>query len=265
MKLNYTSQDLILSSFFGKVICEPNWKWNRADTPFADYDFWYVWDGEGEVILNGRHHHVRQRDCILFRPGDLTVASHNPEHPLTVTFIHFSIKGEASPLSLLPSLVSFDPSEFHEQCLNRFVHVMLAKAYGYEEESTMLLGLLLLMFERQSQTEQASGDHARHSLKRIMLDIAAYIMQNSGQQHSISDLAKQAHLSPRYFSLKFKEIMGQTIESFVIEKRIERATYLLRLGMTVSEVSEALGYRSIYFFSRQFKKVTGTNPSMIRP
>lgn len=261
---NFTSQELILNDYFGKVICEPNWKWSREHEPFDDYDFWYVWDGEGEVILNKTIHHIRKGDCFLFRPGDLTSATHNPERPLTVTYIHFTTKGEASSISSLPSLVNFDPAEFHEPYLNRFVHVRMNQVFGHELEATLLLRLLLLLFERQSPANQVQGNPARRSLNRVMMDIAAHIIQDPGRQHSISNLAKQAHLSPRYFSLKFKEIMGQTIESYMIEKRIERATYLLKLGMNVGEVSEALGYRSIYFFSRQYKKVTGTNPSMMR-
>ena len=209
-------------------------------------------------MLNGKRYSISKRDCFLFRPGDITSAIHNPEKPLTVTYIHFSVKTSPTPLAKLPSLVHFDPSENHEHCLNRYIHLMLNKLYNYKQEATMVLALLLLMFERQSKMKHVVGDQ---SMNRIMMDIAATIMQDAGKQHKISDLANQAHLSPRYFSVKFKEVMGQTIESYIIDKRIERATYLLRIGMTVSEVADALGYRSIYYFSRQFKQKTGVSPS----
>ncbi|MBP1966541.1 AraC family transcriptional regulator [Paenibacillus aceris] len=266
----FTSQELILNEYFGKVICEPNWKWSRKEVPFHDYDLWYVWDGEGEVTLNGTLHQVRQGDCFLFRPGDFTSAKHNPERPLTVTFIHFAAKRDdhaylnGDAISQLPSLVNFDPAEAHESYLDRFIHVRMSGAFGHEEEAVILLRLLLLLFERQSPANQSQVDPARRSLNRVMMDVASHIMQDPSHQYSIDELAQLAHLSPRYFSLKFKEVMGQTIESYMIEKRIERATYLLKLGMNVSEVAEALGYRSIYFFSRQYKKVTGITPSMIR-
>lgn len=259
-----TLQELFFNDDFGKVNCEPNWKWSREDNPFDDYDFWYVWDGEGEVTLNHTQYEVRKGDCFLFKPGDLSSAKHNPERPLTVTFIHFTPKEAASSLFSLPSHVLFDPTEFHESYLDRFIHVRLNQAYGHEEEAAMLLRLLLLLFERQNPANQTLGDSTHRSLNRVMIDIAAHIRQDPGHQHNISDLAKLAYLSPRYFSLKFKDIMGQTIESYIIQNRIERAAYLLKLGMNVGEVSEALGYRSIYFFSRQFKKVTGSTPSEIR-
>ncbi|NGP44186.1 AraC family transcriptional regulator [Bacillaceae bacterium SIJ1] len=256
-------QNIKLSSSFGKVNCEYNWKWNRTNTPFKNYDYWYVWHGEGEVILNGQHHQVGKRDCFLFQPGDLTSAKHNPENPLTVTFIHFSLNADESFLLHLPSFVHFDPAEFHEQYLNRFMHVMLTRVYGFKQEATMLLGLLLIMFERQSQMKK-DGYRQYHALNRVMLDIAAKINQEPGKQHTITNLAEQAHLSPRYFSLKFKEFMGQTIESYIIDRRIDRAEYLLRTGMTVTEVANALGYQNIYYFSRQFKQKTGVNPSKVQ-
>ncbi|OCT15614.1 hypothetical protein A8709_16235 [Paenibacillus pectinilyticus] len=260
----FVNQELVLNEFFGKVNCEVNWKWNRGNEPFQDFDFWYVWDGEGEVTLNTKQYHVSAGDCFLFQPGDLSSARHNPERPLTVTFIHFATKGDLTLPISLPSFVHFDPAEFHEAYLDRFVHMRLTDAYGHEEESKTLLKLLLLLFERQTPAHQSLSDPAKRSLNRVMMDIAAHIRQDPGRQYKIKELAQQAHLSPRYFSLKFKDIMGQTIESFLIQKRIERATYLLKLGMNVGEVAEALGYRSIYFFSRQFKKVTGTNPSELR-
>jgi AraC-like DNA-binding protein len=58
--------------------------------------------------------------------------------------------------------------------------------------------------------------------------------------------------------------MGVTVEQFIIQTLIERAEYLLRYnGMNVSEVAEALGYKDLAFFSRQFKQVRGISPSRI--
>ncbi|MNP64606.1 HTH-type transcriptional activator Btr [compost metagenome] len=55
------------------------------------------------------------------------------------------------------------------------------------------------------------------------------------------------------------------MQSYVIRARIERAQHLLLYaGMNVTEVADALGYRDIFFFSRQFKQHTGKSPSEIR-
>ncbi|GAA3406063.1 AraC family transcriptional regulator [Paenibacillus hodogayensis] len=256
-----------LDASYGKVLCEPNWKWNRSELPFHDYDFWYVWGGVGEVTLNGVSRQVSRGACYLFRPGDVTVASHRPEKPLSVTYIHFSLKadcGLAALMGELPSVVRFDrhSDTSHEHDLDRFIHVMVTKQYGYEEEAAILLRLLLLSYDRRSRMGRGTETETKHALYRTMLEAASYVRQNPGGGHTIEKLAEKAGLSARYFALKFKELMGQTIESFLIDKKVERAEYLLQYqGMSVSEVAEALGYHSIYFFSRQFKQKTGMSPT----
>ncbi|MNJ01019.1 HTH-type transcriptional activator Btr [compost metagenome] len=55
------------------------------------------------------------------------------------------------------------------------------------------------------------------------------------------------------------------MQSYIIKTRIDRAQHLLlHAGMNVTEVADALGYRDIFFFSRQFKQYTGKSPSEIR-
>ena len=83
--------------------------------------------------------------------------------------------------------------------------------------------------------------------------------------HRVEDLAQRAQLSPRYFSIKFKDIIGLSVQTYMIRMRIDRAQHLLmHAGMNVTEVADALGYRDIFFFSRQFKQYTGKSPSEIR-
>jgi AraC family transcriptional regulator of arabinose operon len=246
---------------YGKVVCERGWKWNRGDVPFHDYDLWYVWRGEGRLVLNGEEHPLSHNQCYLFRPGDRVDAWHNPDLPLVVTYIHFSAKESSVLLAALPSRYDIaSPYEF-EAYLDRFVQVMTLREHRHTEEACLLLRLLLIGLERESLSRKESS-RSRSPHLEAMTKIAATIRENPAQAGSIAELAKQAYLSPRYFSIKFRETMGQTIESYIIEKRIERAELLLNQhGMMVGEVAEALGYQNIYYFSKQFKKVRGYSPS----
>lgn len=57
----------------------------------------------------------------------------------------------------------------------------------------------------------------------------------------------RAQLSPRYFSMKFKELIGMSVQTYMISTRIDRAQHLLmHAGMNVTEVADALGYRDIF-------------------
>jgi AraC family transcriptional regulator of arabinose operon len=251
-----------LGASCAKVACESTWKWNTWNRPMKDFDLWYVWEGEGEVNLNGTTYSVSKGSCFLFRPGDRTIGSHNPSRPLTVTFIHFSLDPEIE--SLPPSYHVVRDTFIFENYLNQYVQSLSSQKAAFEEEAAALLKLLLLQLWRESlegEEPDVMGNRPHLNIRGV----ANYIRQNPGKDHQIEELAERVQLSPRYFSLKFKQVIGKTVESFIIESRIERAEHLLRYnGMNVTEVAESLGYQNIYFFSKQFKKYRGISPSKAR-
>lgn len=68
------------------------------------------------------------------------------------------------------------------------------------------------------------------------------------------------------FTLKraFKEALGTTIFSYVSRRRMERATFLLEQGMTVSSAAREVGYSCVRSFSAAFRRHVGYPPSVIR-
>ncbi|MBR2568719.1 MAG: helix-turn-helix transcriptional regulator [Paenibacillus sp.] len=260
--LTASPESYVWKPFIAKITCEPNWKWQKRELPMANYDLFYVWSGEGEVVLNDVPYQVGKGSCFLFRPGDHTSATHNPQKPLTLTYIHFDIDEEVHSVPE-PYRVVIETIDF-EHLLSRFVRLYLTKPYGYEVELQLVLKQLMISLLRADQEEPGERSTSQQ-LAVSIYEIANYIHQNPGIAHRIEDLAKRAQLSPRYFSVKFKEMIGVSVQSYIIRSRIERAEHLLHhAGMNVTEVADALGYRDIFFFSRQFKQYTGRSPSEIR-
>ena len=68
-----------------------------------------------------------------------------------------------------------------------------------------------------------------------------------------------------YLSDLFSSIEGKTIEQFFILQRIEKVKELLVYDeLSLSEISDRLGYSSVAYLSSQFKKVTGLTPSFYK-
>ena len=253
---------LILKPAFAKIVCEPGWRWQKREKPLANYDLFYVWSGEGEVILNDRPYQVSKGSCFLFRPGDHTSATHVPQKPLVLTYIHFDV---ASPVDEVPQPYRvLQETVDVEHLLSRYVRLFLVKTFAAEEEARLILKQLLVILLRQD-VEGPVEKNVSNQLTEAIHEIANYIRQNPGVPHRIEDLAMRAQLSPRYFSTRFKQLIGMSVQSYLIQTRIDRAQHLLmHAGMNVTEVADALGYRDIFFFSRQFKQYTGKSPSEIR-
>ncbi|WP_123039493.1 helix-turn-helix domain-containing protein [Cohnella candidum] len=260
--LNAAPSSFVLLPSFAKISCEPGWKWQKREKPMANYDLFYVWSGEGEVTLNGKVYPVGAGSCFLFRPGDHPTATHNPQKPLVLTYIHFDV---SEPVTEVPEhyRVLKDPIDF-EFLLSRYVRLFLVETFAAAEEARLILKQLMIHLLRHDREEPVERK-ASNQLTESIHEVANYIRQHPGTAHRVDDLAARAGLSPRYFSIKFKEMIGMSVQTYMIRTRIERAQHLLvHAGMNVTEVADALGYRDIFFFSRQFKQYTGKSPSEIR-
>lgn len=65
-----------------------------------------------------------------------------------------------------------------------------------------------------------------------------------------------------YLSNLFSEVMGITIEHFIIAHKIERVKELIIYDeLNLTEISYLLNYSSVAHLSNQFKKVTGLTPT----
>ncbi|MFD1851823.1 helix-turn-helix domain-containing protein [Oceanobacillus bengalensis] len=256
-------ESYVLKPSFATIHCEPNWKWRKRDKPMPNYDLFYVWSGEGELVLNGKPYKIGKGHCFLFKPGDETTATHNPQNPLVLTYIHFDV---LETLRLIPSSYRIIENTINfESLLAQYVRLFLVESYGAEIEAKLILKQLMIHLLREELEKKEQLESTSNNLFETIREIANYIKQHPGKPHTIESLAARANLSERYFSQKFKEIIGQTVKSYIVYSRIKRAEHLLHFtGMSVTETASALGYNDLHFFSRQFKKYTGKNPSEIR-
>jgi len=86
-----------------------------------------------------------------------------------------------------------------------------------------------------------------------------------GEPVSQDELAEEAKMSPRTFRRQFQATMGVSAMEYVIARRVDHAKELLgTTTLAIKEVAEQLGYRDVFFFTRQFRKVTGVTPAAYR-
>lgn len=78
-------------------------------------------------------------------------------------------------------------------------------------------------------------------------------------------ITEKLHLDYTYLSNIFSEVMGTTIQRYIIMHKIEKVKELLLYNqLNLSEISYKLSYSSVAHLSSQFKKVTGLTPSQYR-
>jgi AraC-like DNA-binding protein len=101
---------------------------------------------------------------------------------------------------------------------------------------------------------------ARHLLRAKDLADARY----SGPIE-IADMAGAAGLSKAHFSREFRRTFGESPHHYLLTRRLERATALLRMtDWTVGEICVAVGLASLGSFTTSFKRAFGETPTAYR-
>jgi two-component system, response regulator YesN len=75
-------------------------------------------------------------------------------------------------------------------------------------------------------------------------------------------LADEINISKNYLGQIFRNVMGETFNQYVTRIRMEKAKRLILEGkLYIYEIAEKVGYSNIPYFSSQFKKYIGINPT----
>ncbi len=103
---------------------------------------------------------------------------------------------------------------------------------------------------------------ADNERKVLCEQVANLIRKNIDQDISLEEIAGLFYISPSYLSRTFKQLIGQTISQFTVQVRMEQARYLLENSdLKIADIAAKVGYTDPNYFSRVFKKFTGTLPS----
>lgn len=83
---------------------------------------------------------------------------------------------------------------------------------------------------------------------------------------SLEELSKKALYSPYHFHRIFKAVIGETLNTYVIRRRLEKAASILihRKDASITDVYVTCGFKSNAVFTRSFKKHYKISPSEFR-
>ena len=87
----------------------------------------------------------------------------------------------------------------------------------------------------------------------------------SHEEWPVQRLARVSGVSEAHFARSFKEAFGLPPHRYLLTRRIERATSLLRdTDLPITEIAFQTGWGSLGTFGRTFRDVTGESPSALR-
>lgn len=101
--------------------------------------------------------------------------------------------------------------------------------------------------------------------RKLVEGIEEYVNNHLDRNLTLRDVANYFSFSPNYLGHLFKEEKEENFSDFVIRMRLERASELLQdPKLKVYEVADRVGYKSLTYFSRQFREKYGLTPGDYR-
>ena len=210
-------------------------------------------------ILRGSCHYYHDQGDFALEAGSIVYLPKGSRHRLVIESesIEFyridftlTLDGEIALFSNHPvKLCALAPAEATEAL------TAMAENYQFVDNTVAKKALLCRVFQSLCAPESSAR-------QKKLAPATAYLLEHLTEKVSCAYLARLCALSQARFYDLFHEEFGMAPLNYRAKLLVRRAKQLLRDGsFTVTEIAEALGFESVSYFSRFFKKHTGLSPA----
>ena len=216
------------------------------------YEIVYFLSGTGDAIIRGSVYPILPDAYCIIPPQ--TEHTERMDGDGEILFIGFEYKGEEN---ILQSGVHHPTDATILSIFKKIIDEYVNQHIGYKIAAKALLDLLLVTSVRETGTVV--------SRCRDMDYIKAYIGQYFNQKINLKDLADLSGYSYNYFGNVFKSKFGVSPQSYMINKRLSHAKYLLETTqLSCTEIAYQCGFSNSAQMSMMFKKKFGRTPSAVK-
>lgn len=249
--------------------------------PGEKHDFWeflYVDKGEVEVVTGQFTYTLKQGEIVFYAPNAFHSLRCNRNTPVNIFIVSFECQSEAMRFFTNKSLrVGDEERKLLSIIISEGQHVFrrepgkgLCKIeqpyFGSEQILKIYLEALFIQLIRREMDSRKEPKLSALTKERedqsLAERIERYLQERVSERLTLRQISEDFAVSETYMRNVFREHAGCGLMEYLSRLRIEEAKLMIRKeNYTVSEIAERLGYRSIHYFSRQFKQKTGMSPS----
>src|SRR5688572_7512372 len=180
-----------------------------------------------------------------------------------------------SPLFKIGGTPIFKINEQQRQFLNTIFQRMIDEQksdYAYKDDLMRNYINLIIHEAMKLQPSEHYDQHknAASRLTSVFLELLERqfpieSVENPLQLKTAQDYANNLHVHVNYLNRAVKEVTGKSTTTHITERIVSEAKALLQhTGWNISDIAYALGFEYPTYFNNFFKKLTGTNPKMLR-
>ncbi|MHB8130663.1 MAG: AraC family transcriptional regulator [Mobilitalea sp.] len=246
-----------------------------------EYEIYYLVSGERYYFIEKQTYYVKKGSLVFIDRNQIhkTVGTSTTYHDRILLLI----PGEAmEPIFRLydnidiatifaknSGVIELNESgqRYVESILFGMIKELKEKHTSYEFVMKSKIAELLifaLRIKNGENTTMQSETRQTEKYKKIN-EIAEYISHNYQRSISLADISQDFYISKCYLSRIFKEITGFTVNEYINIVRIKKAQQLLEnTKYSITQIAELIGYDSITYFEKVFKKYIELSPLKYR-
>lgn len=283
---NYESVTLHQSLLISKLFTVHYFEYmNDFSFPGEAHNFWEflcVDKGEVDVVAGSRSLSLKKDEIIFHKPNEFHTVRSNGRVAPNVVVISFECTspsmdffkdriltiGEAER-SLIAQIIMEARQLFSCPLDDPYLKKMeLAEnpPFGCSQMIQLHLEQLLIQLIRRhtaSRQEKKQPSTLKQKSDGDLYErIMNYLDQNLYTQITIEQICKDNLVGRSQLQKLFRERNGCGIIDYFSHMKIDAAKQLIRnQSLNFTQIADTMGYTSVHYFSRQFKKVTGMTPS----
>lgn len=246
------------------------------------WEFLLVDKGEVEVMADTSGYKLKQGEIIFHKPNEFHNVWANGKVAPNLIVVSFECRSEAIRFfeNKILSIGDYEKNllaqilrEARDAYVSPIDQPLLKKleknpfsGFGSEQFIKVYLEQLLIYMIRKGTSirmeNKLSSSAKERSDEDMTNKIKHYLEDNVTGNISFDDVSRFSSLSRTNLKVLFKEKTNTSVMEYYKKLKIEEAKRMIREGNhNFTEISALLGYTSIHYFSRHFKKSTDMTPS----
>lgn len=242
------------------------------------WEFVYVDKGEVTVVADDKNYILKQGSSIFHKPNEWHNILANGVIAPNIAIITFESDSEAMNFfenkiifvgqeqkKLISKIVTEYTNGFSSPLNDPYTNQLIRRkepVFASEQLLKLYLCELLINFIRSNSINNQKtmlNINLDNSIMNLLLN---YMNENISNRIKLQELIRYSGTNRTTIENIFRENFGVGAIDYFIMLKIEYAKkYLRENNYNITQISEILGYSSIHYFSRQFKKITGMTPT----
>lgn len=246
------------------------------------WEFLCVDRGEVEVTAANRHYTLKKGEIVFHKPNEFHSLNANGTVAPNLVVISFDCHSPAMSFfeekiltigeverNLLASIITEARRAFSSKLDDPYLEELI-KSPSYHPGSEQLIQLyleqlLIQLYRRYTASYRQIPVTQSMKLKNdsdTYGRILSYLENNISSHLTIEQICHDNLIGRSQLQKLFRDHNGCGVIDFFSQMKINTARQMIRTqNLNFTQIADQLGYTSIHYFSRQFKKITGMNPS----